>query len=383
MTQDSPHTSRPLHVLHVITSLDVGGAERMLVKLVAALRGRFRFTVVSLKGDGPLAADLRAAGAEVVPLAMRGGRDLPAAVWRVAGLIRRLKPDSVQTWLYHADLVGTVAVRLSGLAVPLVWNVRCSDMDLTQYSRSTAAIVRVLAWMSRGMDLITVNSESGLRLHEALGYRPKAWRVMPNGFDTALYRPDPEAGQLVRQTLGLPGTVPVVGAVNRYDRMKDQPTFLSAAAIVAARRPDVRFVLAGRGVEASTPELGQHPALREYGDRIHLLGERRDVPAIMAALDVFVLSSAFGEGFPNVVGEAMACGVRCVVTDVGAAAMLVGETGRVVPRRDPEALAAAIEAMLDQPEAERRNNEQAARRRIVDTYGLERVADLYAAVFSG
>jgi len=371
----------PIHVLHVITSLHIGGAERMLVKIVSGLDERFHCTVVCLTDEGPLATDLRRAGSDVVALGMRGGRDLPFAVWRLRGLIRRLRPDVIQTWLYHADLVGTLAHRLAGVKASLIWNIRCSNMDLGQYNYSTSMILRVLTVLSRGIDRVIVNSESGRALHQTLGYRPRKWMLVPNGFDTARFRPDLEARTEVRKELGIADEAPLIGSISRFDPMKDHANLLNAFALLAEERPDARILLAGRGVDHDNPQLTEHPTLAKHGDRIHLLGERRDVPRLMAALDVFILSSAFGEGFPNVVGEAMACGIRCVVTDVGDAAAVVGDTGTIVPRCDSAALSDALRGMLDEPATSRAHREQMARRRVVDLYSIDRIVSIYTDVY--
>ncbi|WP_404385101.1 glycosyltransferase [Caenispirillum salinarum] len=373
----------PVHVLHVITSLDVGGAERMLVKIVAALRGRFRFTVVGLKAEGALADELRKVGADVISLNMRGARDLPIAVFRLRRVIRAVRPDVVQSWLYHADLVGTLALATSGIKARLIWNIRCSDMDFSQYARSTALIVRILTRFSRGVGLAMVNSDAGRRMHEKIGYRPRRWLVVPNGFDISRFRPDPDARQAVRDELLLAPDAKLVGLINRYDQMKDHATFLSAAKSVAERWPDVHFLLAGRGVTTDNPEIARHPAVAQHAARFHLLGERKDVPRLMAALDLFALSSAFGEGFPNVVGEAMACGVPCVVTDVGDAPYIVGETGAVVPRRAPRDLAAAIERFLAEDPPLRRERGVRARRKVEECYSIDVVSETYSQIYRG
>ena len=330
-----------LHVLHVITGLEVGGAEMTLARLVAGLdRSRFRNTVVSLGPDGALAPDIAAAGASVHSLGMtRGLGSALAGIRKLCRLLRATQPDIVQTWLYHADFVGLMAARLAGVR-PVVWNLRCADMDLGRYAATTRLLVRLLARLSPAPAAVIVNSEAGRRWHERLGYRPRRWAVIPNGFDANRFRPDAASRVAFRRGLGIADDAPVIGTVARFDPMKDPATFLRAAAIVGGTHAGAHFVMIGRGLDAGNPDLAADVQAAGLGSRLHLLGERRDVAALLPGLDVFALTS-FSEGFPNVLGEAMACGLACVATGVGDARALLGDCGRIVPRADSGAMAAA------------------------------------------
>ena len=365
-----------MRIVHVITGLRVGGTEIMLAKLVARMdRGEFENVVVSLMDPGPVAERIRAVGITVHALGLRPG---PAALWGVASLarlLRRERPQIVQTWLYHADLLGLFAARLA--RVPrVVWNLRCSNMDLRQYAASTALVVKLLARLSRLPDAVVVNSNAGQRWHEGLGYRPHRWEVIPNGFDLDRFRPDPDAPRRLRGELGLDAATVLVGHVARVDPMKDHAGFLAAAAI-ASVRPEVHFVLAGAGTETLVDEV---MALGLSG-RTHLLGERSNVLALMQGFDIHCLSSAFGEGFPNVIGEAMACGVPCVSTDVGDAAAIVGNCGLIVPPSDPQALSRALIDMVDRGAETRAELGRAARARIAAKYALPRVIERYQEIY--
>ncbi|MCK9241490.1 glycosyltransferase, partial [Desulfocurvus sp.] len=331
-----------IRVLHLITGLNTGGAEMMLTKLVAGMDpAGFEPHVVTLLGEGPLAARVRAAGASVESLGLARGRVAPSAVWRLTRLLRRVRPDVVQTWLYHADLLGLVAARLARVG-RVVWNLRCSNMDFAHSGRLTRYTVAACARLSSLPDAVVANSRVAVDVHRALGYRPRRVEVIPNGFDMHRFAPDPAARGSVRAELGVAPGAPLVGMVARFDPQKDHATFLRAARAVADARPDAQFVLLGDGVQADNPEMAALVRAAAPGLRPHLLGRRDDVARLAAALDVAVLSSAYGEGFPNVVGEAMACGVPCVVTDTGDSAAVVGGTGRVVPPRDAPALADAV-----------------------------------------
>lgn len=366
----------PLRVLHLITGLERGGAETMLTRLALAGAAQGRAAIiVSLTDTGRLGAELRAAGIDVHTLGLRRGRAAPSALLRLLALIRRERPQLVLSWLYHADLLALVATRfLPGL--PLVWNIRCSDMEFAHYAPGTRWVRRVLALSSRLPAIIIANSEAGRRHHARLGYRPRRWEVVPNGFDTTLFRPDRAARARWRDRLGVAETMPLVGLVARLDPMKDHANFLAAAARVAAAREDVRFVLVGRGTESLAPP----PAL---AGRLQALGEQDRMHEILAALDLAVLSSAFGEGFPNVLGEAMACGVPCVATDVGDARAILGATGAIVPPRDPDALAAAILDFLAGDAEARRRAGEAARARVIAQFSLDAVARRYDDILRG
>lgn len=346
----------PVEVLHVITDLDVGGAERMLATYLGGPRDpAIRHRVVSLKPEGAFAVPLRQAGIEVTSLGM-GRWPNPLALLRLACLIRRWRPDAIQTWMYHADLIGTLALLLSGRRrrTQLNWGIRCSDMDLGEYGPMLRLVIRACRALSGLPDRIVANSEAGRRFHrETLRYRDTNWLVIPNSVDADRFRPDPAQRAAIRAELGIPPDAPLIGCFARVDPMKDYPGFLAAL----DRLPGVHALAAGKDTEALPPRPG-----------LHRLGRRDDVERLYAACDLLVLPSAFGEGFPNVVGEAMACGVVPVATDVGDSRTIVGDVGRIVPPRDPAALAAAVRALLDEPAERRAQRSAAARRRILDTY---------------
>jgi glycosyltransferase involved in cell wall biosynthesis len=363
-----------LHVAHVITGLGVGGAETMLSRLVTgADPSRIRMSVVSLSGAGALGALLTAAGIEVQAITARHsvhGLARAHALWR---LLRRLRPDIVQTWLYHADFLGLVAAG----RVPVLWNLRCSDMEFAQGRAVKRLALRGLGLLSPLPRGVIVNSLAGQRFHAALGYRPRRWEVIPNGIDVDRFAPDAGAGARLRGALGWPDDAVVIGHVARLHPMKDHGNFLQAARRVAEARPQARFVLVGDGTEA----LASQALAGALGNRLAILGRCMDVDRRLPGFDLFCLSSAYGEGFPNVLAEAMACAVPCVTTDVGDARLIVGQTGVAVPRRNAEALAGAIIAMIDAGATERHRRGEAARARVVASYTLRRCVERYEALY--
>lgn len=369
-------------VAHVITGLLVGGAESALARLVSALpRAEFPTLVVSLLAEGPLAGPLRAAGAEVVSLGMRRGVPTPAAAWRLHGVLRRFRPAVVQGWMYHGNLGAWLGLRGRVRRVPLVWNIRQTLADLSREPRGTRAVIRAGAWLSPGVPMTVYNSEVAREQHAALGFRSPATVVIPNGFDLELFRPSEEARRSLREELGQPDDALVVGLVNRLHPMKGHGTFLEAARRVLDAGLQVTFVCAGRGVTPSDP--GLEAAIRRLGlaDRVRLLGERSDSPRLFAGFDVACMASGWGEGFPNVVGEAMACGTPCVATRVGDTAALLGPGGVVVPPADGEALAAGLLEVLSLPAAARRALGQRGRAHLAARYSLRASAERYAELY--
>jgi glycosyltransferase involved in cell wall biosynthesis len=361
-------------VMHVITGLEAGGAERTLFNVVTANanEGAPHQIVVSLMGDGVYGAQLRAAGVELHCLNLSRGIPTPAALLKLAKLMRTRKPDVVMTWLYHADLIGTLAAMLAGRGTSrrLIWNIRCSDLDFTRYNRMTRWVVRLLALLSRLPAAIAANSQAGIREHQRLGYRPQVWSYLPNGFDTQAWRPDAADRIMIRRELGLSSTTIAVGIVARVDPQKDYATFLAAAETLAAAQHDVRFVLIGKDTDRLTVAERLQPITLK-------LGHRRDIDVLLRGLDILVLSSAFGEGFPNAVGEAMASALPCIVTDVGDAGVLVGDTGVVVPPASPQMLTQALETMLSESREQRLQRGLAAQARILANFELKSAIAAY------
>lgn len=336
-------------------------------------------SVVCLTGDGQTAARIRALGIDVHPIGMRGGLPGPGAMWRLWRVLSRLRPRVLQTWLYHSDLLGLIVGRMAGIPA-IAWNIRCAQTDARYHSGRNGLVVKLLARWSARPEAVLANSEAGRALHEAMGYRPRRWCVLPNGFDTETFCPRADAHGELCAELGLPGESLLVGLIARYDPLKDHETFLRAAAQSAAAVPAAHFVLAGAGLDQANAALTGLIGELRLGHCVHLLGERHDIPRLNAAFDIACCSSS-GEGFPNMVGEAMACGVPLVVTDVGDSAILLGDGGAVVPPRDPAAFAAALTRLLRLPEDERAALGQKARARIEAHYAIDRIAARYTALY--
>lgn len=373
---------RPLRVTHVITGLGVGGAERMLVKLLSRLdRDRYRPMVLSLRDRGPLGDDIAALGIDVSAVGLGRGAPGPSEVRRVVDHLGSTAPDIVQTWMYKADLLGGLASLRIGRP-PVIWGIRQTELHRrlsTASNRATARACAGLSWFLPARILCV--SEEAAEAHRRAGYDGARMVVVPNGFDTARFRPHTSHREALRAELGVGSDVPLVGLVARFDPQKDHECFLRAARRVLDAVPEARFVLCGADVEAGNPTLRAWVDRHDVGDSVHLLGVRRDMDVVTAALDVAVSSSAFGEGFSNALGEAMASGVPCVATDSGNARRLIGGSGRTVPPEDPADLASAMIELLEMPADRRAALGRAARERIVASYEIDEIAREYEQLY--
>jgi len=374
--------AKKICILHLITTLDVGGAEVMLLKLLVRMdASRFKNHVICLAEMGVVGQNISAQGISVHALSMPRGRLTIKGLTQLRRLMRQINPDIVQTWMYHADLIGLLFGKISRIR-RICWNIRCSEMDLRRYRLGTQITVRLCTTLSSFPDVIIANSKEGANFHKRKGYRAKRWEVIPNGFDLGVFKPDGQAKERLAQELGLNRKEPpiFIGYIARFDPMKDHPTFIKAACLLLQGRGDVHFILAGKDVTEENGALAtQIPDV--WKDQFHLLGERNDIPTIAAGIDIAALTS-YGEGFPNVIGEAMACGVPCVVTDVGDSGRLVGSTGKVVTPKDPYALAGSMLELLALSSEERRKLGRQARERIRSHYSLDKIVAMYESLYS-
>jgi glycosyltransferase involved in cell wall biosynthesis len=285
----------------------------------------------------------------------------------------------LQTWMYHADLLGLFMAKLCG--IPFVfWNIRCAQMDMQHYPILTRIVLRILCWLSRVPEGVIVNSEAGRLAHSRMGYRPKVFEVIHNGFDLNHFRPDPFAKDWFVNEFDLPQNSIIIGHVARYDPMKDHKMFVSAAKKVRAKHPNAYFVFCGKDMDEHNQAIVQ--LIEQYGlqSSVRLLGLRQDISRVTAAFDI-ACSSSLGEGFSNTIGEAMASEVPCVVTDVGNSRRIVGGAGIVVPASDDEAFAEALSELIACGHMTRKRLGTLCRARIADLFDIDRVADRYKNLY--
>jgi glycosyltransferase involved in cell wall biosynthesis len=367
-----------IRIVHVITSLAAGGAEGMLYRLLQSMDpGAFRNEVISLSGEGEFGPRIRQLGIPVTALRLKTRG--PAALWSLARQLRRSRPDIVQSWMYHANLIGGVAARLMGQRV--VWNIRRGELQPEIDRRATVWTSRLCAAISEWLpERIIFCSAWSAEAHAACGYARGRMSVIPDGFDPGQFKPDVAARAALRAEWGLSASDVAVGIVARYHPAKDHGNFIRAARLIRRQAPEVHFVLCGAGASREN-----HDLVRQIGDpgllsRCHFLGIRRDVPRVMAALDIAV-SSSRTEAFPNVIGEAMATGIPCVATNVGDTALLVGDCGRIVPPRDAERLAEAVGELVRLAPQARVDLGAAARRRVAQLFDIHAIAARYEEVY--
>jgi len=353
----------------------------MLYRLLYGISKRnFSCDVISLIAEGEMGRKIRGLGISVTTLGMKRGFPDPRGLARIVELFNKRRPHIVQTWMYHADLLGGIAAKLAG-RVPVIWGVHHTDLSPDGNKNLTILTAKICARLSTTIpSRIFCCSVATAKAHEAIGYDANRLIVIPNGYDTEIFRPDHDARISVRAELGLSNEMILIGLVGRVHQQKDHRNFIDAAKLLSSQYEGVHFLLCGYGTEYQKSELNSWIDDAKLRDRFHLLGQRDDMPRIYAALDIGGISS-YGEAFPNVVAEAMACGVPCVVTDVGDSSIIVEDTGIVVPPKDSAALAAGWAKLVDLGQDNRIRLGAAARQRIVENYSLASVTGKYEEMY--
>tara|TARA_B100000315_G_scaffold257323_1_gene305786 strand:+ start:1948 stop:3078 length:1131 start_codon:yes stop_codon:yes gene_type:complete len=367
-----------IKIIHLISTLDRGGAETSLYRLVSNMdKYRFRNIVVSLKNVGPVGKEIQRNCISVFPLNMKKGFPDPRGIMPFSKILNEFEPHIIQTWLYHANLFGSLFKHKA----KILWNIRCSNMDLKRYGTIYRWTVKLGALFSYIPHVVISNSRTGRMIHEEMGYEPARWEIIPNGFDKDIFKPNPIARKNIRKTLRIPADAFVIGCIARFDPMKDHRNLIKAASLLLKTNPAVHFILAGKGVTHDNLRLNKYHVNSCNIDQFHLLGERDDIPQILAAVDIASSTSSFGEGFPNNIGEAMSTGVPCVVTDVGDSANIVNTTGIIVPAKNSEALAYAWQSLNNAGLGVIKKMGKKARQRIEKFYNMESMIRNYEAIY--
>lgn len=333
-------------VLHVITGLTTGGAERSLHNLLrAGVQDACDNVVVSLTGSGPFAHEIEELGVPVYAVNLKGVRGFFQGLKTIFSAIDRHRPSVLQGWMYHGNLFATLLWAVMGFRKKLLWNIRHSLYDLGLEKPSTRLVIRLGALVSRLPATIVYNSFVARSQHEARGYAAAGSMVIPNGIDLVQFQDDEKAAADLRRKVGIAPEARVVGHASRRHPMKAHGDYYRAALLILDERPETQFLMAGRNVAPDNEEfLALVPPNRR--PNFTFLGDYSPMTPFMSAVDVFVVSSAWGEAFPNVLLEAMACGVPCVSTDVGDASIVLGGEGSLVPVADATAMANAVTAYL-------------------------------------
>lgn len=360
-------------VVFLIRDLNYGGAQRQLVTLVKALHQEdcFDVTVLHFYSGGPLLKDLIDRGIPTISLEKQERWDVLGFFGRLFGHLKRIQPDVLHGYLGESNIV-TTFVKPFFPSTRIIWGIRGSNTPSGRYGWLGSLLSQLEKLLSSFTDLIVVNSHAGKTDYLNEGYPADKMVVICNGIDTERFQLDSAAGAKVRSEWGISENTILIGLVGRLNPMKDHPTFLKAAAILSKEREDVRFVCVGVGEETYAKELYQLTDNLGISEKIIWAGGRSDMPAVFNSFSIACSSSSDGEGFPNVVGEAMACGVPCVVTDVGDSAWIVGDTGIVVTPTNPEALKTAINGLIEKANLDD-YHPQEIRQRIVEQFSVRQL----------
>jgi glycosyltransferase involved in cell wall biosynthesis len=365
-----------MKIIHVITGLNDGGAEAVLFRLCTHDLV-CDHVVISLSCEGKYGSLLRNAGVKIYALGMRPNRPSFFALLKFIQLLRSHKPDVIQTWMYHSDLFGGIIARILGIKT-IVWGIRHTTLEPGKSKKSTIWIAKLLSRLSSWLPVrIAVCAQRAMDVHEALGYDRTKMHFIPNGYDLTYFTPMPNEARGLRAKWGVGPDVALIGTVGRYDPQKDYNNLLQALEILCSRNISLRCILVGTNLDDGNKELVAQIQRLGLEETIILLGKRTDIPVVMSAIDLYVLSSS-SEAFPNSVAEAMACESPCVVTDVGDAAYIVGDTGWVVPPFDHEAWAESIQqALFERKQSKWQQRCVSARTRIEQQFRIDRMITAY------
>ncbi|USK33683.1 glycosyltransferase [Bacillus sp. F19] len=368
---------KKIKVIHLITGLDIGGAETMLYKLVSSTDNAiFHLKVISLTDIGPVGKKINELGIPVISLGMKNGVPNPIFLFKLIRILRREKPDLLQTWMYHSDLIGFIAGKIAKVS-KIVWGIRHSNLNLDENKKSTILIAKVCSKLSKYVDSIICCSKASVESHQEIGYDKNKMIILPNGFNLDEFRPDIHAKSRLVDLLKVNQDDFLIGMVGRWDPLKDHQNFILTAEKISKKVNNVKFILCGNGVTKENELLVSWIEDAGISNKTFLLGRREDISKIMPGLDLLISSSS-GEGFPNVIGEAMACEVPCVVTDVGDSAYIVGDTGLVVQPKDSNALANASLQLIESSLGELGYK---ARERIIKNFELNIVTQKFEEAY--
>jgi glycosyltransferase involved in cell wall biosynthesis len=370
-----------IKIVHIIAALNVGGTEMMLYKLLSRMRrDRFENIVITLKEKGSLSRDFESQNIRVYNVGGMGGILKISALIRLLKILREINPDIIQGWLVHGNFAAQITSFFLPYRLSILWNIRYAALPKSETKNSTLLIIKFLSFLSSLPKKIIFNSKTSANDHIRMGYQRDKNCIIPNGFDIKLFSPSEENRRSVRLELNIPEKAILIGLIGRFDPLKDHRCFLKAGEKLLRNKREVYFLLAGREVDLQNRHLIQLIEKLGISGKVFLLGERRDVHRITAALDIAACSS-ISEGFPNVIGEAMSCGIPCVVTDVGDSAWIVGDSGIVVPPCNHEALCEAWQKMIELGSVKRQILGEKARERIKNHFSIQMIVQKYEQLY--
>jgi glycosyltransferase involved in cell wall biosynthesis len=368
--------SDKINIIHIITSLTSGGAEGMLTRLVCQNSNKnIRNTVICLTDKGIHGKTLKRNGIEVLTLDLKNFKNIFSSVNNLRKTLKCENPDIIVSWLYHADLISIIFGKfIWARKSSYFWNIRCSDIDLGNYSFITRVVLYINRCLSHLPNGIITNSFAGRDFHKSFGYKNRNWVYIPNGIDTDKWYPDAQDRNQVRTNLNIRESEIAICCVARSDPQKDHKTLLDAFTRAHRIKHNLRLFLIGRHTEniAVPEELSAH---------VTLLGERSDTPLLLRGMDMSILSSAYGEGFPNVIGEALATGTYCIASDVGDSARLLEKLGSIVPKEDPETMARAIIYASEKDDLRHDTAINERRSYILKNYTMDKIQSSYLALY--
>lgn len=374
-------SKKKIRIVFITPGLGMGGAEMMLFNLLNNMdKDRFEPVVISLDKKNVLGHKFEESGIPFHIMNWQPSSPNPLSLWELNRLVRKIKPDILQGWMYHGNIVAQVLGFLSGGKIPVLWSIHHTINELKKEKLRTRCVIWLGKWLSRFPVKIHYVSDNSALMHEAYGFIGKNSITLSGGFDVQCFRFSPEARQRVREELGVASDALLVGSLARYHPVKDHSNFIRAAGILAEKRSNVHYLLAGKDVDESNLELTQLRDSLNLKGRMHFLGLRSDVSKLLAACDI-VVSHSISESFPLVVGEAMACEVPCVVTDVGGSAYMIGETGKKVPAKDSPALVLALDELLAMGAEPRRKMGQMARERVIQMFSLKSMTQKFESMY--
>lgn len=369
-------------ILFISTGLGTGGAEIMLYQLLSRIdRSKFEPVVLSLMGRDTYGKFIEALDIPVHTLEINQGQLPLDKIGKLTQIIHQQQPDLIQGWMYHGNLAAQFSSWITGKKTPVLWSIHHSLHSLGSEKFLTQVLIRLGGLTAKLVSKIAFVSEKSRVQHQKLGYPAGNSCAIPNGFDISVFKPSDTDKNQFRDEVGLARESILIGSIARYHPMKDHANFLKAAQILLAEFPKTNFLLVGTDVDEQNPSLSNLIVELNIGERVTLMGERRDIPKIASALDIMTSSSAFGEAFPLVIGEAMSCGVPCVVTDIGDSASIVGDTGKIVPPQNPQALANAWKELIVLGEKGRQVLGKKARQKVIKHYSLDAIVDQYENLY--